>query len=280
MRTSDQPLRLLWLAGSLAEGQLKANWTNVKCLFLDIRPAALDSVISNLGRSLTMLSIITHVFYASAVKKLADADLPCLRALYLGRGIDVRGMAELVCGRWPNMTDLVLHDSCLGGDALQPFSQAHWTQLQTLSLVRCQVNSAAMVHLASAQLPCLTSLSLSFNKLDCPAIEHLTGGHCTQLLRLDLAACNLGRETADMLSGASWPLLQQLQLQHNQLSYGAMSPLMQANWPCLQQLNLNDTGVCLNEGPHLVHGRRPRLRKLRASGCTSRIYLQGALLGN
>ena len=180
------------------------------------------------------------------------------------------------------MTELVLHDSCLGGDALQPFSQAHWTQLQSLSLIHSQVDSTAMADLVSAQLPCLTSLSLPFNKLDCAAVEHLTSGHWTQLLSLDLAACNLGDETVNMLSHASWPLLQQLQLQHNRLmiSREAMSSLIQRSWPCLQQLDLSDTGVCISAVSLLASGPCPGLQELRVARCTWDISTWQATWGN
>ena len=245
---------------------------------LDIHPAALESLISDIAHSLTKLLINSCVLDANAVKQLADTDLPCLQSLSLGRGIVDRGMAKLMCGRWPNMTELVLHDSCLGGDALQPFSQAHWTQLHSLSLIHSGVDSAAMAYLVSARLPCLTSLSLSFNKLDRAAVEHLTNGHWTQLLSLDLVACNLGDETVNMLSHAPWPLLQQLQ--HNRLSHKAMSSLIQGSWPCLQQLDLSDTGVCMSAVSGLVSGPCPGLQELRVAQSTWDIFTWRATWGD
>ena len=75
----------------LAECQLKADWPNLKCLMLDIHPAALESLISNIASSLTKLIINSCVLDTNALKQLADADLPCLQSLTLGRGIDDRG---------------------------------------------------------------------------------------------------------------------------------------------------------------------------------------------
>ncbi len=209
----------------------------------------------------------------SMMQHLQHATLACLSSLDLSENMMANSTcwAELVKGKWPNLTHLDLSGNDIGtgffiklknakwpllrslnlqftlhklsatarNEALQGLGQCNWHQLQSLSLADCSLSPEAMQKVCQAQWSDLRELDLTANSMSGDAIRCLAGSFWSQLEVLILIWCDINVTAVSELVQAQWSHLKTLTLKGNDIHVDALDLLVEAQWPLLTVLDLS-----------------------------------------
>ena len=185
-----------------------SNWQslgrfNIRCKVLDstsIRGVRFLTCHQPAGRGLYQLDLRWAGLDATAVAKLALADLSHLKVLFMGgndSGADA--IAALVSANMPKLEILGLSANRLEAAAAEELSKGDWPELKDLNLFENLLDNAALQHVALGKWRSLSRLVLCGNPIDVYGVMHL---HCAYL--------NLKRLYLDasLFDGTSWDVLE------------------------------------------------------------------------
>lgn len=264
---------LFWASSAAQQlaHQMTASWPSPDSVELwDVKETAMSTALmaelskANLS-SLASVSFINCQLNSEGLSLLCQARWHALAYIYIaGSPLDAKGMAVLVTGDWPLLSDISFcRTSAVDAQAIGHLSAAQWP-LQNINMVSMPVSAAMTADLA--QLRNLTSLTLQDTGLTAAAMLKLTCAEWPGLQRLDLSDNTMGAASMHSLSKAHMPAIQDVKLARAKLTEEGAHSLSQTSWPVLRNLNLSHNEMSSTAVKHIASGVWPQMKDLSVVG--------------
>ena len=126
----------------------------------------------------------------------------------------------------------------------QLLAHGHWPNLQHLSLMHLQLDTASVTELAAGDWPKLQCLNMSGSTLEAAALLPLISNNWLQMRSLDMSRCSVGSAALAVFASCNWICLQHINLADTQLDADAVAVLVKAQWPMLLRENHICAATC------------------------------------